>query len=159
MSLAPASASPITGGLSRWRDVLEEHYLRLGLASRRLRFLAPMADAGLKKIAEKADPVSVIGIEVDGRIRGVLEIFPLANGHAEIGMSVEDAYQGRGYGRHLFRAGLQEAQRHGISTADFYFASGNTGIRRLLRSAEAEVTHSQYGDVYATVNIAKTLSQ
>ena len=159
MSAAASLASPISGGPSHWRDVLEEHYLRLSRASRRLRFLSPMADAGLRKIAHSAEPSAVVGIEIDGDIRAVLEIFPLKDGHAEIGMSVEDAYQGRGYGKQLFRAGLIEAQRLGISTADFYFARGNTGIKRLLTSAGAKFTQSSFDEACAVVNIENAIDK
>lgn len=159
MPVALVSApAPISGGLARWREILSHHYLRLSPKSRRLRFLSPLADYGVCRVADTARPASVIGIKVDGHVRAVFEIFPLPNGHAEIGMSVEDDYQGQGYGRNLFLSGMQEARRLGVDTADFYFASDNQGIKSLLYSVGARVCPLGSGDSCAEVDIEKALA-
>lgn len=129
----------LPGNLIDWRSALGTHYLRLGCASRHRRFMSAMPDRSVRIIAERASPDIVLGIEDDGRVVGVLEIFKGNDDHAEIAISVEDAYQGRGYGKALFVDGLAAADRAGVRTADLYFASENRGIRSLVRSAGGKI--------------------
>ncbi|SDE39771.1 GNAT family N-acetyltransferase [Limimaricola pyoseonensis] len=138
--LAPSAPPfPLPGALPDWRGTLKAHYLRLGAWSRRLRFLAPLGDAALDRLVETTRPDAVIATRIDDRIRGVLELFFGPEGHVEIAISIEDAYQGRGHGRRLFEAGLREARKRGARTADLYFARDNTGIRRLVERAEGRI--------------------
>lgn len=129
----------LPGTLADWRRVLAKHYARLGRISRQRRFMANLPDRSVKMIAERASPDIVLGIEADGCVVGVLEIFCGADAHAEIGISVEDAYQGHGYGRALFLDGLAAAKRIGVRTADLYFSCENSGIRKLVSDSGGEV--------------------
>jgi len=104
-----------------------------------MRFLSPVPDQAIARIAARAHPDLVLGFREDGEIRGVLEIFRQADGHAEIGLSVEDAYQGRGHGRELLLAGLRHARAMGVETADLYYTEANRSIDRLVRSAGARI--------------------
>lgn len=135
----PPSPAVLTGTLADWRQTLQAHYLRLGRASRQRRFMAALPDRSVRLIADSAGPDIVLAIKADGRVVGVLEIFAAAARHAEIGISVEDAYQGRGFGKALFIDGLAAAARIGVQTADLYFASENTGIRHLVQSAGGQI--------------------
>ncbi len=144
---------PLDGTLRDWRAILAGHYLRLSPFSRRRRFLGAAGDRGLRSLAETSAPDAVIGIKVDGEVRGVLEIFDGRDGHAEIGISVEDAYQGRGYGRQLFEAGLAHASRMGIATADLFFARDNAGIRHMVQEAGGEIRVTD-GECEAHVRLA-----
>lgn len=138
-ALAPPHPNPLPGTLADWRRALGAHYLRLGRASRQRRFMAILPDRSMRMIANRASPDVVLGIEAEGRLVGVLELFRGADGHAEIGISVEDAYQGRGFGKALFVEGLAAADRIGVRTADLTFASENRGIRRLVSTAGGQV--------------------
>lgn len=129
----------LVGTLSDRRRVLAAHYARLRHTSRRSRFMANLPDRTVKMIADRASPDIVLGIEAEGRVVGVLEVFCGTNSHAEIGISVEDAYQGRGFGRALFLDGLAAAGKIGVRTADLYFSCENTGIRKLVTNAGAEI--------------------
>lgn len=150
--IAAPSPTLLAGTLVDWRRTLGSHYLRLGRASRQRRFMAALPDQSIRMIADQAGPDIVLGIKADGRVVGVLEIFPGKDAHAEIGISVEDAYQGRGFGRALFLDGLAAAQRIGVRTADLYFASENTGIRHLVLAAGGQIT--QHGaDCEAHIDI------
>lgn len=144
MSSAVISPRPnlLPGTLPDWRRVLAKHYTRLGSGSRQRRFMVSLPDRSIHKIAGLASPEIVLGIEAEGRVVGVLEIFPGADAHAEIAISVEDAYQGRGYGKALFRDGLAAAGRIGVKTADLYFSCENSGIRKLVTAAGGEVVRS-----------------
>ena len=144
MSYAVISPRPnlLPGTLSDWRRVLATHYARLGRSSRRRRFMANLPDRSVRQLADRASPDIVFGIEAEGRVIGVLEIFRNADAHAEIGISVEDAYQGRGYGKALFLDGLAAAERVGVRTADLYFSCENNGIRKLVSAAGGQIVHS-----------------
>ena len=132
----------LPGTLPDWRRVLATHYARLGRASRQRRFMANLPDRSVRRIAGLASPEIVLGIEAEGRVVGVLEIFPGTDAHAEIAISVEDAYQGRGYGKALFIDGLAAAGRIGVQTADLYFSCENSGIHKLVTAAGGEVLRS-----------------
>lgn len=146
-------ATLLSGTLPDWRRVLARHYARLGRASRRRRFMVDLPDRSLSRIAGRASPDSVLGIEVAGRVVGVLEIFRGAEDHVEIGISVEDAYQGQGHGRALFLDGLAAAKRMGARTADLYFSCENIGIRKLVSAAGGEVVRCG-ADCEAHIDIA-----
>lgn len=127
------------GNIADWRRSLAIHYQRLGRLSRRQRFLATLSNLSLQQLADRATPDIILSIEAEGRIVGVVEIFKGSNNHAEIGLSVEDAFQGKGYGRLLFLNGLSAARRIGIRTADLIFASENIGIRHLVTAVGGKV--------------------
>jgi len=135
----PPNPDVLPGELADWRRALAKHYRRLGSTSRQQRFMSVLPNSSLKTIADRASPDIVLGIEVDGRVVGVLEIFKGEDAHAEIGISVEDAYQGKGFGKALFLDGLAKAEQLGVRTADLYFASENLGIRSLVSSAGGEI--------------------
>lgn len=134
---SPAPA-PLIQPLADLRATLLRHYLRLSTLSRRLRFLTPASDAGLRALAANATPDRVIALRLDGEIRGILELFR-SGSHAEIGISIEDAYQGQGHGRHLFDAGLREARSLGVKTADLFYSRENKGIHHLVETAGGTV--------------------
>ena len=131
--------SLLRGTLSECRRVLARHYARLGPRSRQRRFMANLPDRTVRKIADRASPDIVLGIEAEDRIIGVLEVFRTQDAHAEIGISVEDAYQGHGYGYALFLDGLVEAEKIGVRTADLYFSCDNSGIRHLVTRAGGRI--------------------
>ena len=136
--MTPTAIHPLPGTLEQWREVLTRHYLSLGPASRRLRFLSAATDAACRAIAGKSAPSSVLALEAEGQVVGIVEIFS-GGRRAEIGLSVEDGFQGRGYGRRLLEAGLAEAGRLGCEVADFVFDPKNAGLRRLVASAGARI--------------------
>lgn len=117
--------------LPRLRDTLVAHYRRLSVPSRSLRFMGSMNEEVMSGIARNAAPDLFLTVNCDGEHRAVLELFVLDHGHAEIALSVEDAYQGRGYGRALFHRGISEARDMGLSTVDVFFLATNQAIRKL----------------------------
>lgn len=137
--LTPPSPDVLPGTLADWRRALAQHYTRLGMTSRQRRFMSVLPNSSLKTIADHATPDIVLGIEAGGRVVGVLEIFKGKNAHAEIGISVEDAYQGRGFGKALFLHGLATAEGLGVRTADLHFSGENLGIRSLVTSAGGQI--------------------
>ena len=154
VSLTPPSPNLLPGTLSDWRKTLAAHYLRLGIGSRQRRFMAALPDRSMRLIANHASPDVVLGIEADGRVVGVLELFKTQNAHAEIGISIEDTYQGRGFGKALLTDGLAAAARIGVRTADLYFASENRGIRRLVSAAGGKIIQ-RGAECEADIDIAR----
>jgi GNAT superfamily N-acetyltransferase len=144
----------LRGKLVDWRRVLATHYKHLGRISRLHRFVTIMPNDALQSLADHASPDIVLGIKAQGRIIGVLEIFKGTDGHAEIGISVEDAHQGAGFGTALFLDGLLAAEKIGVRTADLYFGSANHGIRGLVQAVGGKII--QHGpDCEAHINIAR----
>ena len=136
------------------RASLERHYLSLGRRSRRLRFLGDVPDESLRRLARDTRPDAVFGVEVNGVLRGVLEIYDTGCGHAEIGISIEDSFQGMGYGRRVFLYGLAHARRMGVRTADLYFSRDNTGIAALIRMAGGRI-HYDGTDAFADIDLER----
>jgi ribosomal protein S18 acetylase RimI-like enzyme len=120
-------------------SALGAHWLRLGPESRRQRFNGMVTDDGIREMAATNHAEVILAIDIDGRPRATLEIFLDGGRHAEIAISVEDPYQGMGYGRRLLDEGLERAAALGVETAELYFARGNTGIIRLALGVGAEI--------------------
>lgn len=152
--LAPSRPVKLPGKLADWRRTLSAHYKRLGRLSRLRRFRSALPNSSLQSIADAASPDVVLGVEADGRVIGVLELFKGHDAHAEIGISVEDAYQGKGYGKALFLDGLAAAEHLEVRTADLYFSCENIGIRHLARAAGAQIIQNG-ADCEANIDIAK----
>lgn len=129
----------LPGNLTDWRRALATHYKHLGRSSRLQRFLTIMPNTSLQAIADQASPDIILGVEAEGRVVGVLEIFKGKDSHAEIGISVEDAFQGLGFGTALFLDGLVAAEKIGVRTADLYFASQNHGVRSLVHAVGGQI--------------------
>lgn len=143
VDVLPSSALPfpaLGATLGTLRTHLKAHYGRLGRASRRMRFMAEPSQAALDRIADRASPDLLIEIEQDGGVRGVLEAYDLGGGHAEVALSVEDAYQGHGLGRRLFEEGLRLLGRRGFATADLCCLRDNGAVLHLVREAGGRVT-------------------
>lgn len=147
----------LPGDIVDWRRVLAKHYKHLGRSSRLQRFMTIMPNTSLQAVADRASPDIVLGVEAEGRIVGVLELFKGKDSHAEIGISVEDAFQGQGYGTALFLDGLTAAEKIGVRTADLYFASENLGVRSLVHAVGGHIL--QHGpECEAHIDIASCKS-
>ncbi|MFZ3584803.1 GNAT family N-acetyltransferase, partial [Loktanella sp. DJP18] len=86
------------------------------------------SDRSLIVLARNAHPDLVLKVDVDGAVRGTLEAYRLPNGHAEIGLSVEDEYQGQGIGKELFWRGLQALMGMDVTSARLFFSAQNDGV-------------------------------
>jgi len=119
------------------RQILAGHYRRLSARSRALRFLSPIREPGIEKLASAANPEFVLAVEIDGLNRAILEAFRLSSTHAEIGLSVEDPFQGHGYGSRLLMAGISEARKAGFESLSLFFSSQNKATLKLCRAWKA----------------------
>lgn len=145
------SPVPVTGTLPSIRKRLSEHWMRLSARSRWFRFLTAIQDRGIQSVASRVKPDAVIALDEHGELRGSLEIY-LDGDCAEIAISVEDAYQGRGYGRTLFNAGLSHARTLGARTAHLTFSIGNHRIAALVNRVGGSICH-RGTEAYADISL------
>jgi GNAT superfamily N-acetyltransferase len=91
------------------------------------------ADLELERLFDpEAERTVVLAVEGPD-VRGIGE-FAMEDGErAELALLVEDAYQGRGIGKRLFRALERLASRRGVSTFTGDLAYGNSRMLGLLR--------------------------
>jgi len=151
---APACPRPalLCGPLPEIRTTLASHWARLSSRSRRLRFLGTPDESFFPRFAARLEPLFVIGVRIDVKVRGVYEAHVLPNDHAEIAISIEDAWQGLGYGRQLFEAGLDKAAEAGVKTVDLFFSKENQSIAHLAYSLGAEIRTS-YNECEAYIRL------
>ena len=115
---------------------LVAHFLALPTKDRRLRFGTPLGTTGIAAYARTIDFArdAVFAIE-DGRrtLVAVAHVaFPGAD--AEIGLSVLPLHRGLGFGRALFRQGLEHARRAGAGTFVMRYLVENGPVMRIARA-------------------------
>ncbi|ANT63329.1 hypothetical protein AYJ57_22935 (plasmid) [Salipiger sp. CCB-MM3] len=143
---------PTEGSLRRATVLLMRHWQRLSAAARRSRFQCPAGPDWLQRRAETSRPDLLLGLEADGETRAVMELYRAGDAHAEIALSVEDAYQGRGYGRRLFAAALDHAREMGVETVEATFSHDNRAMLQIALGAGAKIV-SEHGNRCATVRL------
>lgn len=130
--------------LTRWQSsVLAPHLVRLSADDRRLRFGAAMSDEALERY--------VLGIEFSrDRVFGVyspdltligmahLAIDP-AQRFAELGLSVDPAYRGKGLGYALLQRAILNAANSGCRTLFMHCLAENAIMIHLARKAGLKV--------------------
>lgn len=152
------SVPTLRATLDSVRDHLRTHYHRLGPASRRRRFMSQPSAAVLDGIANQATPDLMLEIERDGAVRGLFEAYGTGDGHAEIALSVEDAYQGQGLGRELFEEGLQMLARRGFRTADLTCLRNNAAVLHMVHDAGGQI-RVRDGEVVAQIELRRVLDR
>jgi len=111
------------------------HLLRLDRASRWSRFAAAVDDRAidahcLRLLAARA---SLIGIVVDGELRGAGEIVPHASGfRADAAFSIETPWRGRGFGRALMAGAVDRARELGLSELILDASERNEPMLRMI---------------------------
>jgi GNAT superfamily N-acetyltransferase len=131
---------PTTHSKATIQVMLRAHYLRLGALSRKLRFLIPMNADSIDRFSSRYCPDQIIALQIDGTERGLLELHLTGNGHCEIAISVEDRFQGQGYGGRLYEAGLRLAMDLGIDTIDATFSRENIAVLAMVKRAGGQIT-------------------
>lgn len=137
MSEHPLSASPEIRKL--WRhdtpDVAE-HLLRLDQHTRRSRFGAVVKDDFIEHHAEGviAFDTVVFGAFFDGQLRAIGELRGMPQSwprHAELALSVEPDWQGKGIGSSLFSRLIEASQNRGIRSLHVLFLRGNKKMQSI----------------------------
>ncbi|MGH8723794.1 MAG: GNAT family N-acetyltransferase, partial [Burkholderiales bacterium] len=97
------------------RPALQQHFLALGGEDRRLRFGAPMNDAGVRAYLARIDfgRDAVFGVFDDAlHLIGAAHV-ARSDAHAELGVSVLPGYRGRGVGGALLARAHLRARNWG----------------------------------------------
>jgi AcrR family transcriptional regulator/RimJ/RimL family protein N-acetyltransferase len=97
---------------------------------------AEWRDIRLRRLAGGHRGATLVAMSRDGDIVGLGNVFPAADpATAEIGILVEDAFQGSGVGTVLLARMLEVARRLGFSRVEADVLADNAGMRRLLDRA------------------------
>jgi len=124
------------------------HLARLGAEGRRARF------RGSALAADPPEPALALGCWIDGRLRGLAELYPLpADGRwAELAASVEPEFQGQGLGRALLARLLILARNRGIRRLLAFCGETDGRPRLLLRRAGARLC-TERGEARAELDL------
>jgi len=99
-----------------------------------LKLAGPSGERELNRLLAANAAKHVVMLAVDGAdVRGIGELFNQPIGRAELGLVVEDAFQGRGIGRALLRRLTRLALARGIRAFTGDMAHGNARAVALLQ--------------------------
>jgi len=119
------------------RDLVRSHLTRLAPHDRTMRFCGPASDDWIHGYIAQSERcrIETIGCFIDGRLRAAADlILPTAlDRSAEVALSVEGPYQGRGLGGTVLKAALLHARNRLIGAVSFVTLAANTRMRRLAR--------------------------
>ena len=120
------------------RDLLLGHFLRLSAEDRRLRFGGPAGEERIRAYCARLDwpPAVVLGYFVDGVLRAAGELKPIAGTLppvAELAVSVEAPFRGRGVGTELCRRLLVRARNRLIARVHMLCLLDNRRVQRIAR--------------------------
>jgi len=121
-------------------DVVQDFLLRLDRESRWRRFGHAASDAALVAHARTAldEASGVIGIAIDGTLRGILEIYSCApRPFCEAALVVDPAWRRRGLGFALLRAAARFSCNSGGGGIRLIFTRDNWPMRKLADRAQA----------------------
>jgi GNAT superfamily N-acetyltransferase len=142
------------------RGAVRAFLARLSPGTVQARFLSssmslagPSGDRELNRMLERNESQHVVVLAVDGaEIRGIGEFFRAHGNRADLGLVVEDAFQGRGIGRSLFRKLEELALERGIRAFTGDMAYGNARAGALLRGAGRRLQiQAGHGGVHFTL--------
>lgn len=139
------------------RAALTRHLLDLAPADRRMRFQSALADTAVEAYVARIDwsRTIIIGCFVEGRLRGVGEaaldqaLWPRA---AELAVSVETEWQGRGIGRELARRAANAARNRGTRSLTMICLTENRKMQRIARGLSGTLAFVD-GAIAAEVDI------
>ena len=129
---------------------LLRHLLRLGAEDRRLRFGGYVGEERLRAYCRRLDrhPGSlVLGCFIAGELRGVGELKPIKGTWpraAELAVSVEAPFRGRGLGTELCRRLLVRARNRFITRLYMLCLSDNRPVQRMARKLRTKKGRERY---------------
>ncbi len=137
------------------RNKIYEHFLRLDLEDRRRRFFGAISDESIQEYCGAISMVRgvTLGCFVDGVLRGVGELRRHGtwwNGQAEVAITVERDFQGRGIGTELLRRLLEIATNRLIKTVNLFCEVDNVPMQKVARKLGAHL-HAIDGTIEADI--------
>lgn len=139
------SGASIVGVTEADRPQLLTHYLALPDDDRKCRFGVGCSDEAVTRYVDSIDLQRdrTFGVrDANGQFVAIAHV-PLADGVAELGISVMPSARRRGLGYQLARRALAEARRAGAREFVFDFAAANEGMRRV--AARLQMTLQRHG--------------
>ena len=123
------------------RAVLATHLLALSSEDRRLRFGAAASDTVLRNYVARIDfdRDAVFGFFADDLSLGGVAHVAVAEGVAELGVSVLAAYRGRGVGSALFQRASDFARNHFIRTLFVHCLTENAAMMHIARKSGMKI--------------------
>lgn len=117
--------------------LVEAHLLRLDSEDRRLRFFGAINDDAIRGYCRRKERerAVLLGAFIDGALRGAAELVVSAQRWpvgAEIALSVDKPFQGRGVGDALLRAALLMARNRLIPVVHIVCLAEHRRMRRLI---------------------------
>jgi len=144
-------------------DAIRAFLSRLSASTVQSRFLSPATcmleewrDGEVRRMLDANSSKHVVILAVHGReVRGIGESVSEDGGDADIGLVVEDRFQGRGIGKSLFRTLERLAVQRGVRAFTGEIAYGNARALAMLRGTGRRF-HAQasYGTVSFTLPLA-----
>jgi RimJ/RimL family protein N-acetyltransferase len=140
-------------------DQLRRHLLALSPAERRMRFHGAVADAVIERRCRRIDwfRTVAIGYVVAGRLRGAAELYfdrSLWPREAELAVTVETPWQGRGVGTELTRRAVMVARNRGAERIVMLCLVENQPMRRIASKLAGALRHDG-GAVAADVGLRR----
>lgn len=137
------------------RAKIYEHFLRLDRDDRRRRFFGAISDDSIQEYCNAISMVRgvTLGCFVDGVLRGVGELRRQGtwwNGQAEVAITVESDFQGRGIGTELLRRLLEIATNRLIKTVNLFCETDNVPMQKVARKLGAHL-HAIDGTIEADI--------
>ncbi|MBI2319067.1 MAG: GNAT family N-acetyltransferase [Betaproteobacteria bacterium] len=123
------------------RGALAAHFLALDAEDRRLRFGVPIGDAGIRDYVARIDfdRDAAFGVYADNlSLLGVAHV-AVADGAAELGVSVLEGHRGRGVGTALLERAAAFARNRFIGTLFMHCLSENTAMMRIARKSGMKI--------------------
>ena len=113
------------------------------------------ADLELRRLFDNPAPERTVVLAMFGpEVRGIGEFTVEGDDQAELGLLVEDAFQGRGIGKGLLRALQRLAAQRGIEAFTGDVGHTNSRMLRLLRATGRKLrTQPDYGSLRFTLRL------
>lgn len=134
-------------------DEIKSHLLRLAKDDRELRFGYAAKDEHIEQYVSKKDPMKTLnmGFFYEGSLVALVEVYfdqsvdSFDNQSAEIGLSVEPNFRGKGLGSILFEYAVTFSRNRGAKLLRSQCLMRNTWMRRIAISHNM-VLDSSYGE-------------
>ena len=145
------TASPVQQTLARGRfrrlearDArhLRAHFLRLDPDDLRSRFMATAPRLFVNRYVRAIDwqNAVLVGCFIGRSLRGVTELYPIKGHHAEMAVSVERRFQGRGIGARLLSRTFLLARNRGFTELEFRCLADNQRMRNLVQKFDSRIS-------------------
>lgn len=119
-------------------DEYRAHLRQLSPESCRHRFQHAVSPSGIEAATDQAKKAELIGLRLGQSLIGVAELHAIGSNVAEMAISINEPFRGRGHGKRLFHAALEHAHTLAIKRVCFLCGTGNLPMRRLLARKRAQ---------------------